>query len=238
MNRSWLALAGLVLLSCPACGGEAVPPAGQQRSVELKTTRDQAGYAIGLNIGRSLQADGIEVNIDALVQGIRDIFGKTQPRLTDEQCRAALSVLQREASGKQAERQRVEGDKNRREGDAFLLANKTKEGVVALPSGLQYKVLKSGQGPSPKLTDKVRAHYHGTFVDGTVFDSSVQRGEPAVFAVGGVIRGWTEALQKMKVGDKWTLFVPSELAYGPQGMAPAIGPHAVLIFDVELLGIE
>lgn len=238
MHRSWLAVAGLVLLVCAACGNEAVSPAAPQRSVELKTTRDQASYAIGLNIGRSLEADGLDVNAEALMQGIRDALAKAQPRLTEEQCRAAMNVFQREASGKMNERRRTEGDKNMREGQAFLQANKAKEGVVALPSGLQYKVLQSGQGPSPKLNDRVRVHYRGTLIDGTVFDSSVERGEPAVFAVGGVIRGWTEALQKMKVGDKWTLFIPPDLAYGPQGAPPAIGPHAVLIFDVELLGIE
>ena len=126
----------------------------------------------------------------------------------------------------------------REKGEAFLAENAKKEGVKTLPSGLQYTVVKSGTGATPKLNDNVRTHYHGTLVNGTVFDSSVERGQPTVFPVGGVIRGWTEALQLMKVGDKWRIVVPSELAYGPDGAPPVIGPHAVLIFDVELLGIE
>ena len=137
-----------------------------------------------------------------------------------------------------AAKQRTAGGQNQRDGVAFLAANKAKQGVVALPSGLQYQVIKKGAGPTPKVTDTVRTHYHGTLINGTVFDSSVERGEPAEFPVGGVIRGWTEALQLMKVGDKWRLVIPPELAYGPRGAGGKIGPNAVLVFEIELLGIK
>jgi FKBP-type peptidyl-prolyl cis-trans isomerase len=205
---------------------------------ELKTTSAQASYGIGLSIGRELQRQGIlEIDVDALAQGLRDTFGEAKPRLTQAQISEALQAFEKEMSAKAAEKRKVLSEKNVREGKAFLDANKKKDGVVTLESGLQYKVLKKGEGPSPKKTDRVTTHYHGTFIGGKVFDSSVERNEPATFGVGGVIPGWTEALQLMKVGDKWRLFVPSDLAYGPDGRGD-IGPHSVLIFDVELLGIE
>jgi FKBP-type peptidyl-prolyl cis-trans isomerase FklB len=207
-------------------------------TLELKTTRDQASYAIGQNIGRSIQNDGLELNVAALVQGLMDALNGAQAKLTPQQAQAALESLGRDMDTRRAERARVEGEKNKKEGDTFLAANKSKQGVVTLPSGLQYTILKSGNGPTPKLNDRVKTHYHGTLISGKVFDSSVERGEPITFPVGGVIRGWTEALQLMKVGDKWKLFVPSELAYGPGGAGADIGPNAVLIFEVELLGIE
>ncbi len=161
------------------------------------------------------------------------MLANAAPRLTDDQISAAFKIIgeKMEAKAKVASETRL------REGRAFLAANKTKPGVVTLPSGLQYTILKKGNGPSPKLTDTVRTHYHGTFINGEVFDSTIESNQPATFQVGGVIPGWTEALQLMSVGSKWRLFVPSELAYGPQGKGP-VGPHSVLIFDVELLGIE
>ncbi|MCA9119364.1 MAG: FKBP-type peptidyl-prolyl cis-trans isomerase [Planctomycetaceae bacterium] len=203
-----------------------------------KTTLDQASYGIGMNIGASLKSDGLEINVEALAQGIKDAMENAKPRLDQAQISAALQAFSREMEAKAAARGKLIGETNMREGKAFLAANKAKQGVVTLPSGLQYSVLKQGTGPTPKLTDTVRTHYHGTLLDGTVFDSSVERNEPATFPVGRVIRGWTEALQLMQVGSKWRLFVPSELAYGPQGAGADIGPHAVLVFDVELLGIE
>lgn len=202
--------------------------------VPLKTTRDQASYALGLNIGRQLKSNLPTISVSALLLGIRDTLTNAEPKLTAAQCQAALTALQQA----QTQQQRALGEKNKREGEAFLAANKKQPKVVTLASGLQYTVLKSGTGATPKLTDKVKTHYHGTLINGTVFDSSVERGEPISFAVGGVIRGWREALQLMKVGDKWKLFVPSGLAYGPDGAGATIGPHAVLIFEIELLGIE
>ncbi len=214
------------------------PASGTIPAPAYKTTIDQASYGIGMNIGSNLKADGLEVNVDALAQGIKDALSGAKPSLTQAQISAALQAFQEEMQVKAAARAKLVGAKNMQEGKAFLAANKTKADVTTLPSGLQYTVLKQGNGPSPKITDTVQTHYHGTLIDGTVFDSSVERNEPATFGVGQVIRGWTEALQKMNVGAKWRLFVPSELAYGPQGAGADIGPHSVLIFDVELLKIQ
>lgn len=210
------------------------PAADKDAAPALKTTREQGSYAIGLNIGRSFKRDGVPIDAAALAQGIKDALNDVKPRLNDAQIEAALNALQEEVDT--AKRQ--VGEKNKAAGKAFLDANKKKEGVITLPSGLQYVVIKEGTGPMPKPTDTVSAHYHGTFIDGTVFDSSVESGQPASFAVGGLIRGWKEALPLMKVGSKWKLFVPSDLAYGPQGYGPDIPPHMMLIFELELLGIE
>jgi len=204
----------------------------------LSTTAGQASYAIGMNIGNSIKNDGLDVNLQALVAGIADAMAGNKSKLTDAQAQAAVQEFVTAMQARQADRMKSAGDKNKRDGEAFLASNKQKQGVVTLPSGLQYMVIKAGNGKQPKLTDTVTTHYHGTLIDGTVFDSSVERGEPATFSVGGVIRGWTEALQLMKVGDKWRLFVPSELAYGPRSPSPEIGPNSVLVFDVELLNVE
>jgi FKBP-type peptidyl-prolyl cis-trans isomerase FklB len=205
---------------------------------ELKTTRDQASYAIGLNIGRNLKRDGLELSSEQLVQGLRDALTNSKAKLTDEQCRVALEAFDRQLQQVITEKNKVLGEKNKKEGAAFLAANKKKQGVTTLPGGVQYTVLKAGKGPSPTANDVVRVHYHGTLIDGTVFDSTIESKQPAVIPVGGVIRGWIDALEKMKVGDKWRLVIPSESAYGAQGAPPVIGPHAVLIFDLELLAIE
>jgi FKBP-type peptidyl-prolyl cis-trans isomerase FklB len=202
----------------------------------LVTTVDQASYAVGMNIGRDIQRNGLSG--EALIAGIRTILANAEPRLTAEQCQAALMEFDQQVRARRDIQRRAIAEKNKQEGEAFLARNKEQAGVVTLPSGLQYQVLKPGAGPSPAVTDTVRTHYHGTLIDGTVFDSSVQRREPAIFPVGGVIRGWSEALQLMRVGDKWRLFVPSELAYGSQGVDDTIAPNSVLIFEVELLGIE
>jgi len=197
-----------------------------------------ASYGIGMNTGRSIKSEGVEIDLEMFLQGIRDGASEAKPKYTEQQVRAALAVFQQEMQAKQAKRQQSVGEKNKREGQTFLAANKAKEGVVTLPSGLQYRVVRAGNGVSPKATDTVKVHYEGTLLDGHVFDSSIKRNEPAVFPVRGVIPGWTEALQRMKVGDKWKLFIPSELAYGASGAGREIGPNSVLVFDVELLGIE
>lgn len=203
-----------------------------------QSVTDQACYAIGLQIGRNLKRDSADLSIDLIVKGLLDAYKGKKPLLTEAQCGKAIEAFSREMEGKAAERAKVVGEKNKKEGAAFLAANTKKEGIITLKSGLQYKVLKSGKGPRPTESDSVRTHYHGTLIDGTVFDSSIQRGEPITFGVGEVIDGWTEALLKMKVGDKWQLFVPSALAYRDRGRPPVIGPHAVLVFEIELLGIE
>ncbi|MFV1967568.1 MAG: FKBP-type peptidyl-prolyl cis-trans isomerase [Pirellulaceae bacterium] len=233
MYRYGLIALGLALLVTPASAQDATT-----EKPALRTTMEQASYAIGLNIGRNIQSDGMELSIAALLQGLEDSLTKAAPLLSEEQCRAAMQQFQREHETKMTQKRQTAGSRNESQGAAFLAANKTKQGVTTLPSGLQYMVIKAGTGATPKLTDTVRTHYHGTLIDGTVFDSSVKRGEPAEFPVGGVIRGWTEALQRMKVGDKWRLFLPSELAYGPRGAGGVIGPDAVLIFEIELLGIK
>jgi FKBP-type peptidyl-prolyl cis-trans isomerase len=209
----------------PAAGGP--PPA-----MDTKSAGVIGGYAIGMNIGQDLKHQGVAVDFDSVIAGIRDGLQGGPPKYTEPQLRAAFEVLQHDMQAKQAQA----GDKNKQDAEAFLAQNKVKPGVVTLPSGLQYQVLRPGNGPSPKATDTVKVHYEGTLLNGTVFDSSIKRGEPAKFRVNQVIRGWTEALQLMKVGDKWRLFIPPDVAYGPRGMGP-IPPNSLLIFEVELLGI-
>jgi FKBP-type peptidyl-prolyl cis-trans isomerase FklB len=207
------------------------PKAKPAGAPALKTKIDSVSYAIGQDIGSSLKAQGLgNLNPTLLMKAIQDVI-KNQPLLlTKEQCDMSIrDFLQQAAAEKIA--------KNKAAGDQFLAANKTKQGVVTLPSGLQYQVIKEGTGPKPALTDKVKTHYHGTLIDGTVFDSSVDRGQPISFAVNGVIPGWTEALQLMPVGSKWKLFIPANLAYGDRQAGPKIGPGSTLIFDVELLEI-
>jgi len=205
----------------------------------LTTTKQKASYAIGMNLGGGLHRQNIDVDTDAIVQGLQDTLNGKKALLTDEEARSALMQLQSEMQAKMQAKQTAEGEANKKEGDAFLAANKTKEGVVTLPSGLQYKILKEGSGPKPTATDSVVCNYKGTLINGTEFDSSYKRGEPATFPVTGVIKGWTEALQLMPVGSKWQLFIPSDLAYGPRGTPGGpIGPNSTLIFEVELISIK
>ena len=205
----------------------------------LTTTKEKASYAIGMNLGGGLHRQNIDVDSAALVQGLKDALSGDKTLLTEEEARAALMQLQSEMQAKMQAKQAAEGEANKKEGDAFLAANKTKEGVVTLPSGLQYKILKEGSGPKPTATDSVVCNYKGTLINGTEFDSSYKRGEPATFPVTGVIKGWTEALQLMPVGSKWELFVPADLGYGPRGTPGGpIGPNSTLIFEVELMSIK
>ena len=204
----------------------------------LPTDKDKTSYAIGLNVGKGLHRDGIDVDPNVILQGLKDGLSGGQAKMTDEQAQAVIMQLQNQMRQK-AETQRAQAEQtNKKEGDEFLAANKTKPGVVALPSGLQYKVLKEGTGPKPAATDSVKCNYRGTFINGTEFDSSDKHGGPATFPVNRVIKGWTEALQLMPVGSKWQLFVPSDLAYGARGAGADIGPNETLIFEVELLSIE
>ncbi|HEY3489002.1 MAG TPA: FKBP-type peptidyl-prolyl cis-trans isomerase [Candidatus Deferrimicrobiaceae bacterium] len=210
--------------------------------VELKDKKDKVSYGIGLSFGNNLKAniknDDIEIDQELLLRGLRDAFTGASPALSDNQLRETMMNLQSEVTAHQEAKAKAALEKNKKQGEDFLLANKGKDNVITLPSGLQYKVIKEGTGVSPKPTDLVETHYSGTLIDGTEFDSSYKRNQPAVFPVNGVIPGWTEALQKMKVGSKWQLFVPSELAYGTKGAGNLIGPNATLIFEVELLSIK
>lgn len=193
---------------------------------------DKISYALGLSIGNNFRASGIKgLEIDDFIKGINDVFNEAKPAIAFDE---AQRLLQAYFKDLQAEKFEM----NKQVGEEFLRINKEKRGVVTLPSGLQYEVLKAGDGQKPGPNDKVRCHYHGTLIDGRVFDSSIERGQPAVFGVSQVIRGWTEALQLMNVGSKWRLFIPSDMAYGAHGAGEAIEPNMTLIFDVELLGIE
>jgi len=209
-----------------------------QKKTELKTQMQKASYGVGLNIGRNFREEFPEVDIDAMVQGFRDALSGVKPALDDKELGQVMTAFQQEMTTKRTERMTAAAQKNKKEGDAFLAENTKKQGVVTLPSGLQYKVLKTGAGPIPKQNDTVRCHYQGTLVGGKEFESSYKRGEPIEFTFGQVIRGWAEALQLMSVGSKWELYVPSNLAYGEQGRGADIGPNATLIFEVELLGIK
>ena len=203
----------------------------------LKTDKDKLSYAVGMNIGRSIHSQSMEIDPAILLRGLKDeMAGKTV--MTDMEAHNTLMQAQQEAKKKIDETRQASMEPNKKAGDAFLAANKTKEGVVTLPSGLQYKILKEGTGPKPTPADSVVCNYRGTLIDGKEFDSSYKRGQPATFPVGQVIKGWTEALQLMPVGSKWQLFVPADLAYGDRGAGPDIGPGATLIFEVELISIK
>ncbi|GAB6281420.1 MAG: macrophage infectivity potentiator Mip [Ignavibacterium sp.] len=210
----------------------------QDEVKELKDQKEKVSYSIGLDIGRNLKNQKIEVDSKVLAQGIKDAIGDKKPLLTEDEISQVMAQFQQEHYAQQEKEKTAISEKNKTEGQKFLEENKKNKDIVTLPSGLQYKVLKSGSGISPSLTDKVKTHYIGKFLDGTEFDNSIKRGEPAEFPVNGVIKGWTEALQKMKVGDKWILYVPPDLAYGEQGAGNVIPPNATLIFEVELLSIE
>jgi len=208
-----------------------------QDKPDLTNPKQRTSYAIGLDIAANLKAREIDLDAKALAAGIADALAD-KPALKPDEVREVLMKLQQEMMAKGDVKNKADAEKNLKAGDAFLAENGKKEGVKTTTSGLQYKVLKSGSGASPKKTDSVKVHYHGTLIDGKVFDSSVQRGEPVTFQVDGVIPGWVEALQLMKVGDKWQLFIPSKLAYAERSPDPTIGPNATLVFEVELLGIE
>ena len=215
--------------------------AGQANAEEkkaLQTTKEKQSYSLGADIGGKLKAQPIEIDADAFTQGLKDAFNQGKMQLTEQEIKETLAGLQKELMEKQAERTKQLGEKNKKEGEAFLAANKTKEGIKTLPSGLQYKVIKEGTGKTPKAEDTVATNYRGTLIDGTEFDSSYKRGKPATFPVKAVIPGWTEALQLMKEGSKWELFIPSNLAYGERGAGNLIGPNAALIFEIELISVN
>ncbi|MCP4204770.1 MAG: FKBP-type peptidyl-prolyl cis-trans isomerase [bacterium] len=202
-----------------------------------ESLEDRASYAIGLNLGRSLVAQGVSVNVDLLSRGVRDAVGGGETLLSDQEMNETMQALQTKVQQEQQAKFAAMAEENRAAGEALLASNAGADNVTTTASGLQYKVLTEGEGGSPAAADQVRVHYEGRLVDGNVFDSSYDRGEPVEFQLGGVIPGWIEALPLMKVGSKWRLWIPSALAYGEQGRPPQIGPNSTLVFDVELLGI-
>ncbi len=204
----------------------------------LKTQKDKVSYTIGIDIGKAFKKQGLEIDSDLLVKGIKDSMAGNKFLLSEPEIREIMVELQQKMAAQEAEQQKKLAEKNKGEGEAFLAENKKKAGVQTLPSGLQYKVIRPGTGKKPQKTDTVSTHYRGTLIDGTEFDSSYRRGKPASFPVSGVISGWTEALQLMEEGAKWQLFLPANLAYGERGAGREIGPHSVLIFEVELISVQ
>ena len=227
MRYQITALAALTLVTMTASA---------QEKPDLKDARQRASYSIGADIGNAFKRQELDLDPKIVAIGLADAYaGKTA--LTEAEIRKTLEEFQQALAEKAEAKGKISGEKNVKEGETFLAANGKKEGVKTTASGLQYKVITSGKGKSPAASDTVKVHYKGTLIDGTVFDSSIERGQPAEFGVGQVIKGWTEALQLMKEGDKWQVFIPSGLAYGERGAGGKIGPNATLIFEVELLSI-
>ena len=208
-------------------------------AVTLKTKKEKASYALGMKIGGDLRKQGVGAAVDPALtaRGLKDALAGSKMLLTEDEVKAALTQLQTEVRGSQEAKAHETGAASRKEGEAFLAANKGKDGIVTLPSGMQYKILTAGTGPKPTPSDTVTCNYRGTLINGKEFDSSYKRGQPASFPVGGVIKGWTEALQLMPVGSKWQLFIPPDMAYGDRGAGGDIGPGETLIFEVELISI-
>ena len=249
MHRTVLPVALLLCIAAlPAFADDAATEAAPKEKpaaekLVFKSTLERVSYGYGLNEGRKLKSGGITLDAKMIARGLADAFAGNESALTPEELTAAFKEFSRELEMQRAQAQldanpELKAAKNKADGEAYLKKNGEKKGVTTLESGLQYEVLKKGEGEkSPSASDTVTTHYHGTLIDGTVFDSSRDRGEPASFPVGGVIAGWTEALQLMKVGDKWRLSVPASLAYGLRSPSPKIGPNSTLIFEVELLSI-
>ena len=229
MNVRAVVIVGMMLSAGVAFAAE---------SMELKTPKDKASYAIGMDMGRSLKRNEVDIDPDILGKAIKDLLTGQKTLMTEEEVRTTLTTLQQEMQVKRQEKMKTQGEKNKKDGEAFLAENKKKEGVKTLPSGLQYKVISEGKGKSPKAEDTVTVQYKGTLIDGTEFDSSMKHGKPATFPVNGVIKGWSEALQLMKEGDKRMLYIPADLAYGETGTSGGpIGPNSTLIFEVELVSV-
>jgi FKBP-type peptidyl-prolyl cis-trans isomerase FklB len=215
------------------------PSTTSAKPLRLTTNREKESYALGMNIARGMKAQSIDVDPAIMARAIRDVLSGAKPLLTEDEAMAVLKQLQTEVRAKQEAQLKELGEKNLKEGQAFLAANRDKPGVVTLPDGLEYKVLTQGNGPTPRANDKVVCQYRGTLLDGTEFDSSAKHGGNATLPVGGnMIRGWTQVLEMMPVGSKWQIFIPPDLAYGERGAGQVIGPNATIIFDVQLIAIQ
>jgi FKBP-type peptidyl-prolyl cis-trans isomerase FklB len=215
-------------------GAVSLPSFAQEQTPQLKDLKDKASYSIGLNIGTNFKKQNVELNPDALLAGVKDAIGGKKPALSEAEQQEVMNNFQKQMQ----EKQKAMADKNLETGKKFLEDNKKKDGVKTTASGLQYKVVKEGNGPQPKASDNVTVDYRGTLIDGTEFDSSYKRGQPASFPLNGVIKGWTEGLQLMKTGAKYQFFIPSDLAYGQRAMGPDIQPNSTLIFEVELKSVQ
>jgi len=241
-------LGAVCLIGCATASKPVAPavvpaaaPAAAQTPAGTNVFSDEkarVSYAIGMTFGHNFQAQGVEVDTDMLVRGLKDMQSGGTTLLTPQEMHETLTQYQKSLAAKQQKMHEEAAAKNKLDGEAFLATNKNNPGVVTLPDGLQYKIITNGNGPVPTPADVVTVNYRGTLVDGTEFDSSISRGQPAQFPVGNVIHGWTEALTQMKVGSKWQIFVPSELAYGSAGRPPRILPDSVLIFEVELISTQ
>lgn len=229
MKLKWLAAAGILLLAAQASAAD---------ETVLKSREDKISYGIGVDMARDFKRQGIEVNVDMLMKGMKDGQEGKNVLMTDEDLRTTLNAYQAELKQKQEQARKTAAENNKKLGDAFLAENKTKEGVVTLPSGLQYKIIKKGDGKLPTITDTVECNYRGTLVDGTEFDSSAKRGQPLTIKVQEGIPGWREAMLLMPIGSKWQLFIPPELAYGDTGAGNILGPSQTLLMEVEVLAIK
>ena len=228
MAKRWMMVLGIGLLAGVAAAQDAAP---------LKSPKEKLSYALGMDLGNQLRKLSVDVDASVFGQGLKDALSGSKTLLTEEEVRTTVAELQNELKLREQQARIKAAADEKKVGEAFLAENKKKEGVVTLPSGLQYKILKAGEGRKPTIDDTVVCQYRGTFLDGTEFDSSYKRNQPLTFAVKGVIKGWSEALQLMPVGAKWQLFIPPPLAYGETGSGP-IGPNATLVFEVELVSIQ
>lgn len=228
-------LSTLLILSFSACNDES---ASKNTTKKLENFKEKTGYSIGVQIGKQLAPSKDEMDKGALMMGITDALADNKLQLSEDEIKKTMMDLSKKMQEKAMKKAKASLEINQKEGEAFLAANKAKEGVTTLASGLQYKIIQAGTGKTPLATDTVETNYKGTLINGTEFDSSYKRGQTATFPVNGVIKGWTEALQLMKEGAKWELYIPSDLAYGERGAGQLIGPNATLIFEIELIKVK
>lgn len=228
MKANWIVILGIGLLAIPAIAQDSTAPT---------TQKDKVSYGIGVQVAKTLKNQGIDINSDLLIKGLRDALSGQKLLMSDDELNNTMAALQQEMTQKQQQARAKEADDNKKSGDAFLADNGKKDGVVTLPSGLQYKIVKPSDGKKPTDADTVTCNYRGTLIDGTEFDKS-QAGQPATFQVGAVIPGFKEALKLMPIGSTWQFFIPPNLAYGDRGAGNVIGPNTTLIFEVELLSIK
>jgi len=231
MPLKWMAVLGVMLLTAQVSGAE---------PGVLKTQKEKVSYAVGAEVAKSIKQQGIDLDVDVLLKAVKDVLSAQNLLMTDDEIRKTTATVHAELKQKRMQGMRVrtkDAEENRKEGEAFLAENKTKEGVVTLPSGLQYRILKAGDGKKPSDADTVECHYRGTLINGTEFDGT-EEGKPANLKVSALIPGWKEAMKLMLVGSKWQIFIPPQLAYGERGVGRDIGPNATLIFEVELLAIK